>query len=140
MRTKTRTDTSTRPPASLGATAAVLVPGGVLAVLSTTVVGVAVPDLVSEFDAGVDAAQWVTTAFLLAAGIAIPVSGWASVRYGIRATWLVAVGLFTVGSLMSAFAGDFGALTAARAVQGLGVARSNPSCSPPWRSSRGRNA
>lgn len=88
--------------------------------LSTTVVGVAVPDLVTEFGAGVDAAQWVTTAFLLAAGIAIPVSGWSSVRFGVRVTWLVAVGLFTVGSLMSAFAGDFGTLTAARAVQGLG--------------------
>lgn len=120
MRTKFGTSESTQSSSSLAATAAVLVPGGVLAVLSTTVVGVAVPDLVAEFGAGVDAAQWVTTAFLLAAGIAIPVSGWASVRFGIRATWLVAVGLFAIGSLISAFAGDFGALTAARALQGLG--------------------
>ncbi|MHC9043203.1 DHA2 family efflux MFS transporter permease subunit [Microbacterium saperdae] len=105
---------------SLAATAAVLIPGGVLALLSTTVVGVAVPDMVGDFGAGVDAAQWVTTAYLLAAGVAIPVSGWASVRFGVRTAWLVAIGLFTLGSLLAVFATDFGFLTLARVVQGAG--------------------
>lgn len=105
---------------SLAATAAVLIPGGVLALLSTTVVGVAVPDMVAEFGAGVDAAQWVTTAYLLAAGVAIPVSGWASVRFGVRTTWLVAIGLFTLGALLAVFATDFGVLTLARVIQGAG--------------------
>lgn len=97
-----------------------LIPGGVLALLSTTVVGVAVPDMVAEFGAGVDAAQWVTTAYLLAAGVAIPVSGWASVRFGVRTTWLFAIGLFTLGSLLAVVATDFGFLTLARVVQGAG--------------------
>ena len=105
---------------SLAVTAAVLVPGGVLALLSTTVVGVAVPDMVAEFRAGVDAAQWVTTVYLLTAGVAIPVSGWASVRFGLRATWLAAITLFTFGSLLAVFATDFGFLTLARVVQGAG--------------------
>lgn len=97
-----------------------LVPGGVLALLSTTVVGVAVPDMAAEFRAGVDAAQWVTTVYLVTAGVAIPVSGWASVRFGLRATWLVAITLFTLGALLAVFATDFGFLTLARAVQGAG--------------------
>ncbi len=105
---------------SLAATAAVLIPGGVLALLSTTVVGVAVPSMVTEFDSGVDAAQWVTTAYLLAAGVAIPISGWASTRVGVRTAWLIALALFALGSLLAVCAGDFGTLTAARVIQGAG--------------------
>jgi len=105
---------------SLGALAAVLVPGGVLALLSTTVVGVAVPDIVRDLGSDVAAAQWVTTAYLLAAGVAIPLGGWAGVRLGTRRTWVVALTLFAVGSLLAALAGGFGALTAGRVVQGLG--------------------
>lgn len=97
-----------------------LVPGGVLALLSTTVVGVAVPDMAAEFRAGVDAAQWVTTVYLVTAGVAIPVSGWASVSFGLRATWLVSITLFTLGALLAVFATDFGFLTLARVVQGAG--------------------
>jgi EmrB/QacA subfamily drug resistance transporter len=104
----------------IGRTAAVLVPGGLLALLSTTVVGVAVPDVVADTGSSVAAAQWVVTAYLLAAGAGIATSGWASARYGVRRTWLVALAIFTAGALGSAVAPGIAALTAARAVQGLG--------------------
>lgn len=109
-----------RPVPSLGATAAVLVPGGVLALLSTTVVGVAVPEMAAEFGSDVTSAQWVTTAYLLAAGIAIPLSGWSTLRFGVRHTWLAAMAVFAAGSLLAVLAPDFGALAAARVIQGFG--------------------
>ncbi|WP_223627184.1 DHA2 family efflux MFS transporter permease subunit [Microbacterium sp. EST19A] len=105
---------------SFGATAAVLVAGGVLALLSTTVVGVAVPQMAGEFGSDVASAQWVTTAYLLAAGISIPLSGWATLRFGVRRTWLMAISIFAVGSLLAVFAADFGTLSVARVVQGFG--------------------
>jgi len=100
--------------------AAILVPGGLLALLNTTVTGVAIPDLVADFGTDVATAQWVTTAYMLASGIAIPIGGWASIRFGVRATWLVAMALFTSGSLASAVAPDIVSLSLARVLQGAG--------------------
>jgi EmrB/QacA subfamily drug resistance transporter len=104
----------------IGRTAAVLVPGGLLALLSTTVVGVAVPDVVADTGTSVASAQWVATAYLLAAGAGIAASGWASARHGVRRTWLVALAIFAAGALGSALAPGIVSLNAARAVQGLG--------------------
>jgi len=104
----------------VGPVAAVVIPGGVLALLSTTVVGVAVPELAAEFPADADQVHWAATAALLAAGIAIPLSGWASLRFGMRRTWLVAVLLFTLGSLAVSLAPSLPALIAFRTLQGLG--------------------
>lgn len=100
--------------------AAVLVPGGLLALLNTTVIGVAIPDLIADFGTDIAKAQWVTTAYMLAAGIAIPLGGWASIRFGMRNTWLVAMALFTLGSLASAIAPDVTSLAIARIAQGAG--------------------
>lgn len=97
-----------------------LTAGGVLALLATTVIGVAVPELSAELGAGAADAHWVTTAYLLAAAVGIPLSGWASLRFGVRATWLAALAIFTVAAAAAALAPDFGTLVAARAVQGFG--------------------
>ena len=100
--------------------------GGVLALLSTTVVGVAVPDLAADLRVSESDASWVATIALLAAGVAIPLSGWSATRFGTRATWLVALGLFTVGLAGSALAPTFPALVVARVVQGLGAGALEP--------------
>lgn len=104
----------------VGRAAAVLVPGGLLALLATTVVGVAVPDMVRDLGTSIAGAQWVTTAYLLAAGVGIVLSGWASRRHGVRRTWLTALAVFGVGAIGSAVAPEVTTLTLARAVQGLG--------------------
>jgi EmrB/QacA subfamily drug resistance transporter len=102
------------------------VAGGVLALLSTTVVGVAVPELAVDLRVSESDASWVTTVALLAAGVAIPLSGWAVTRFGTRATWLIALGLFAVGLAGSALAPSFPALVAFRVVQGLGAGALEP--------------
>ncbi|MFJ3404529.1 DHA2 family efflux MFS transporter permease subunit [Promicromonospora sp. NPDC090134] len=122
-----RTAESTSTPAPrLGALATALVAGGVLALLSTTVVGVAVPDLADDLRVSEADASWVATVALLAAGVAIPLSGWATIRFGTRATWLVALGLFAVGLAASALAPTFPVLVVARVVQGLGAGALEP--------------
>lgn len=97
-----------------------IVPGGVLALLSTTVVGVTVADLTATFPAGAENAHWVATVALLASGIAIPLAGWTSVRFGVRATWLAALAVFALGSAAAALAPAVESLIAARALQGFG--------------------
>lgn len=99
---------------------AVLVLGAVLALVNTTIVGVALPQIGAEFGAGIDALSWVGTAYVLAIAFAIPLSGWATVRYGLRRTWLTALGIFVLGSAFAAAAPSLELLIAARVVQGVG--------------------
>src|SRR5262249_21500049 len=67
-----------------------------------------------------DAIQWVTTAYLLTLAVTVPVTAWASDRFGSHRLWIAGVALFLFGSGLCALAPGFGSLVAFRAVQGLG--------------------
>ncbi|WP_264031685.1 DHA2 family efflux MFS transporter permease subunit [Cellulosimicrobium sp. SH8] len=111
--------TTRRGATSSSAGIVLLTAGGVLALLATTVVGATVPALSAELGAGASV-HWVTTAYLLATAVAIPLGGWASLRFGVRATWLTGLAVFVVGATAAALAPDLGTLVVARGVQGLG--------------------
>lgn len=98
----------------------VLVSGAVLALVSTTVVGVALPDVGADLGASLATTSWAGTAYVLAVAVAIGLSGWASVRFGLRRTWLVALTVFVAGSAGAALAPDIGSLIGFRIVQGIG--------------------
>ena len=98
--------------------ALVLVLGAIAPMLDTTIVSVALHTLVGQFHVGVSAVQWVTTGYLLALAVAIPVSGWATERFGDKPVWIGSLLLFTAGSALSGQARDFGSLVAFRALQG----------------------
>ncbi|MFJ9777919.1 DHA2 family efflux MFS transporter permease subunit [Kitasatospora sp. NPDC101157] len=100
--------------------ATVVILGSTMSFLDSTIVNVALKALASGLDAALDTIQWVVTAYLLAVAAAIPVSGWAACRYGARRTYVAAVVLFTVASLLCAVAQTSGQLIALRALQGLG--------------------
>jgi EmrB/QacA subfamily drug resistance transporter len=100
--------------------AAVVVLGAFVAILDATIVNVALPTLGADLDAQVATLQWVMTAYLLAFAGVIPLSPWATRRFGDRAVFLAAVALFTAGSALSASAWSIESLIAFRAVQGLG--------------------
>ena len=94
---------------------------GVLAVVfDTTIVSVALRSLATDLHAPIETIQWVTTGYLLALGIAIPVTGWLVDRFGGKHVWLVALAVFLLGSLAASVAQSAGELIAARVVQGVG--------------------
>jgi EmrB/QacA subfamily drug resistance transporter len=98
----------------------VLLVGASAALLDTTIVAVAIADLTEAFDTTVQAAQWATTAYLLAMAAAIPMMGWLTDRWGARRVWLVTLWLFLTGSILCALAWSIEILIAFRVVQGLG--------------------
>src|SRR4051812_15460923 len=100
--------------------AVVVVLGSVLTILDATVVNVALPVLGRELGATVATVQWVATAYLLAFASVIPMTGWATDRFGARRVWLFAIALFLAGSLLCAMATSVPTLLAARVLQGLG--------------------
>ncbi|MFI9274521.1 DHA2 family efflux MFS transporter permease subunit [Kitasatospora sp. NPDC052896] len=101
--------------------ALILVLGGFVALLDSTVVGVAVHTLAGAFAADLADTQWVTTGYLLALAAVIPATGWAARRFGATSAWLGSLGVFLVGSVLCGSAWSLGSLVLFRVVQGIGA-------------------
>ncbi|HEY0261276.1 MAG TPA: DHA2 family efflux MFS transporter permease subunit, partial [Lacisediminihabitans sp.] len=98
----------------------VLVLGAITTLLDTTIVNIALDHLHTAFHASVTDTQWVVTGYLLAYVAVIPVSGWASERFGTRRVWMFAVAAFMIGSLLCGVSWSLPALIAFRVLQGIG--------------------
>jgi EmrB/QacA subfamily drug resistance transporter len=101
--------------------ALVVVVGGVAPLIDTTVVNVALPAISAGFHLRANDIQWVTTAYLLALAVTVPVTAWASDRFGAKRLWLIGLLIFLVGSGLCGLAWSFGVLVAFRALQGVGA-------------------
>ncbi|GAB2831205.1 DHA2 family efflux MFS transporter permease subunit [Actinocorallia aurea] len=91
-------------------------------ILNETVMGVAIPKLMTEFAVSATAAQWLTTGYLLTMAVVIPTTGLILQRFPTRAVFLAATSLFAFGTLLAGLAPHFGVLLAARVVQASGTA------------------
>ncbi len=90
-----------------------------LASLDQTIFSTALPTIVGELN-GVDHMLWVTTAYILAGTIMMPVYGKLGDLVGRKPLFIFAISLFMVGSVIGGLAGDMTWLIIGRAVQGLG--------------------
>jgi EmrB/QacA subfamily drug resistance transporter len=100
--------------------AAVLITGILAVVFDTTIVNVALDTLSRDLLVPVATVQWVTTAYLLALGVAVPPTGWLIDRLGGKHVWIGALSLFLVGSVGASLAWNAPSLVACRLVQGIG--------------------
>jgi EmrB/QacA subfamily drug resistance transporter len=117
----TSLNTDTRLDPKLLRLAGILVVGALAPLLDSTIVNVAIPTLAHELHADVAAVQWVSTAYLLALAMAIPVTGWAADRVGAKRLWIAALTLFLAGSMLCGVAWDLGSLVLFRVLQGVGA-------------------
>jgi EmrB/QacA subfamily drug resistance transporter len=108
-------------PPEIKRTLTALIIGGVAAVLDTTIVSIALHTLVGALHSTVSQIQWVSTGYLLALGVVIPVVGWAQARFGGRRLWLAALTIFVAGSVLCSLAWNADSLIAFRVVQGAGA-------------------
>lgn len=93
--------------------------GGLAALFDTTIVAVALHTLAGDLRVPVATIQWVSTVYLLALAVTIPIAGWAQRALGGKRLWMLALALFGVGSILSSLAWSAGSLIAFRAVQGV---------------------
>jgi EmrB/QacA subfamily drug resistance transporter len=98
----------------------VVVLGTIMSILDVTIVNVAVPTLGSDFHTSISTIQWVLTGYMLAFASVIPLTGWATERFGAKRVWLASLLLFMLGSALSGAAWSISSLIAFRALQGLG--------------------
>ena len=90
-----------------------------LSSLDQSMFSTALPTIVGELN-GVDRMLWVTTAYILASTIMLPVYGKLSDLIGRKGLFIAAISLFVVGSILGGTAQDMNMLIIGRAVQGLG--------------------
>lgn len=100
---------------------AVLMFGTFVTVLNQTVVTPALPSVMTEMSVDAATAQWLTTGFTLVNAIMIPVTAYLTDRFSTKKLFVVAMGLFTVGSLLACWGPSFPVLLAGRLVQAAGA-------------------
>lgn len=96
-----------------------LIAGMLLSSLDQTIVSTAMPTIVGKLG-GVEHQTWITTAYLLATTIVMPIYGKFGDILGRRNLFLIAIAIFTLASVGCAFATDFWGFVIFRAMQGLG--------------------
>ncbi len=88
--------------------------------LNGTIINVALATLGREFGVSPAAIEAVVVSFLVSQAVCIPVSGWLGDRWGTKRSFLLALALFVVASLLCGFAQSFGQLVVFRVLQGVG--------------------
>lgn len=95
-----------------------LVIGAIAPLLDTTMTNVALDTIMQSLRVSVNAVQWVTTSYVLALGIAVPVAGWATNWFDGKTLYLSALVVFLLGSIVSSWATTLPLLVVGRVIQG----------------------
>ena len=90
--------------------------------LNETAMTVAIPHLMKALNVPASSAQWLTTAFLLTMAVVIPVTGFLLQRMNTRPVYMLAMSLFSLGTLIAAVAPGLELLILGRVVQASGTA------------------
>jgi DHA2 family lincomycin resistance protein-like MFS transporter len=100
----------------------VLLVAAFVVILNETIMNVALPRLMVVLDVSANTVQWLSTAFLLTMAVVIPLTGFLLQRFTTRFVFVLAMSLFSLGTLIAAVAPGFLPLLIGRIVQASGTA------------------
>lgn len=92
--------------------------GTVSMLLSSTAINVALPSIMGAFGIGPSQAAWLSTGFLAATSATMLVNAWAVESFGARGIYMVAMAVFSLGSLLGGLAFSADQIVLARVMQG----------------------
>src|SRR5262247_3658255 len=92
----------------------------VLEILDTSIVNVAIPHMMGTLGATLDQIAWVSTGYIVANVIVLPITGWLSAYFGRRRYFAGSIALFTIASFFCGSSHTLTELVTWRIVQGLG--------------------
>src|SRR3954463_6521215 len=92
----------------------------VLELIDTSIVNVAIPHMMGNLGATLDEISWVSTGYIIANVIVIPISGWLSAYFGRKRYFTGSILLFVVASFFCGAAHSLGLLVFWRVIQGIG--------------------
>jgi len=90
--------------------------------LNETTMSVAIPTIIADLGITAAEGQWLTTGYALTMAVVIPITGWLLQRLDTRPVFILAMSLFTAGTLIAATAPIFEVLVVGRIVQATGTA------------------
>ncbi|OGB42073.1 MAG: MFS transporter [Burkholderiales bacterium RIFCSPLOWO2_12_67_14] len=93
--------------------------GTMAAIMSSTIINVAIPDMSQHFALGQERAQWVTSGFMAAMTVSMLTTPWLLARHGYRRTYAGCMWLLMAGGVAGGFANHFPLVLAARVAEGL---------------------
>ncbi len=103
---------------ALGLAAFALALGTFMQVLDTTIANVSLPTISGSLGVSTSAGTWVITAFAVANGVTVPLTGWLMQRFGVVRTFTFSVLAFTFASLLCGIAWSLPSLVVFRVLQG----------------------
>ncbi|MEC0534103.1 DHA2 family efflux MFS transporter permease subunit [Bacillus spizizenii] len=99
----------------------VLIIGAFLATFNQTIMSVAIPELMNDFDINASTAQWLTTGYMLVNAVLIPITAFLMQRFTTRQLFQSSMMIFLVGTIVSAVAINFPVLLTGRLIQAAGA-------------------
>jgi EmrB/QacA subfamily drug resistance transporter len=94
--------------------------GNFMSTLDSSMINAATNEISREFNSSFEVIQWISMGYMLALSIAVPMTGWATNRFGARKVYSASVALFVVGSSLSGLARSPETIIIFRFLQGLG--------------------
>lgn len=91
-----------------------------MALIDITIVNVALSDIRASFGTPIDQIGWVSTGYMMANIVIIPMTGWFQRRFGYRRYFALSIALFSAASALCGLAWNLASLVVFRALQGLG--------------------
>src|SRR5215475_988771 len=92
----------------------------VMAMIDISIVNVALTDIRASFGTPLDQIGWVSTGYMMANIVVIPMTGWLQRRFGYRNYFAASIAVFTIASALCGTAWSLPSLVVFRALQGLG--------------------
>ncbi|HUB66213.1 MAG TPA: DHA2 family efflux MFS transporter permease subunit [Candidatus Methylacidiphilales bacterium] len=99
----------------------------IVSTTASTMVNVALPDIMGAFGLGTDQVQWLSTGFLAAMTATMLLTSRALGRFGYRLCFLGALAVFSMGSILGAVSSSGSEVIFARVLQGMGAGLIQPS-------------
>jgi DHA2 family multidrug resistance protein len=100
--------------------AVAVVLASMLQVIDSSIVNVAIPHMMGTLGATIDEIAWITTGYILASVIVIPMTGWLAAFFGRKRYFAASILLFTAASFFCGAAGSLPSLVVWRVIQGIG--------------------
>lgn len=100
---------------------AVMLISAFTAILNQTLLNTALPDIMKGLNIDESTSQWLVTGFMLVNGIMIPLTAYFMDRIKTRTLYIIAMGIFVLGSIIAAIAPNFMVLMTARVIQAMGA-------------------
>lgn len=99
----------------------IMILGAFLATLNQTIMSVATPELMGDFNISAATAQWLTTGYMLVNGVLIPITAYFMQRFSTKQLFQASMFIFLIGTIVSALADNFGTLLTGRMIQAAGA-------------------